>query len=66
LTLVAGLFEQRIEVATALFDAWSDTELAGRRWTVEGMSYLIFDGLTVVREADYHDGGSRERSLRSG
>ena len=39
-------------------------ELVGRRWTVEGMSYLIFDGLTVVREADYHDAGSRERSLR--
>ena len=30
------------------------------------MSYLIFDGLTVVREADYHDAGSRERSLRGG
>ena len=41
-------------------------ELVGRRWTVEGMSYLNFDGLTVVREADYHDAGSRERSLRSG
>ena len=40
-------------------------ELVGRRWTVEGMSYLVFDGLTVVREADYHDRGSRERSLRS-
>jgi hypothetical protein len=39
-------------------------ELVGRRWTVEGMSYLVFDGLTVVREADYHDAGSRERSLR--
>jgi hypothetical protein len=40
-------------------------EPVGRRWTVEGVSYLIFDGLTVVREADYHDGGSRERSLCS-
>ncbi len=40
-------------------------ELVGRRWTVEGMSYLIFDELTVIREADYHDGGSRERSLRA-
>jgi SnoaL-like domain len=39
-------------------------ELVGKRWTVEGLSYLIFDGLTVVREADYHDKGSRERSLR--
>jgi hypothetical protein len=40
-------------------------ELVGRRWTVEGMSYLVFDGLTVVREADYHDAGSRKRSLLS-
>jgi hypothetical protein len=40
-------------------------ELVGSRWTVEGLSYLIFDGLTVMREADYHDKGSRERSLRS-
>jgi len=39
-------------------------DLVGTRWTVEGLSYLVFDGLTVVREADYHDKGSRERSLR--
>ena len=39
-------------------------DLVGRRWTVEGMSYLVFDGLTVVREQDYHDGGQRARSLR--
>ena len=39
-------------------------ELVGQRWTVEGLSYLVFDGLKVVREADYHDKGSRERSLR--
>ena len=42
------------------------TEFVGRRWTVEGMSQLVFDGLTVVREADYHDKGQRERSLRAG
>jgi hypothetical protein len=40
-------------------------ELVGRRWTVEGLSYLIFDDLRVAREADYHDKGSRERSLRA-
>ena len=39
-------------------------DLVGKRWTVEGLSYLIFDGLIVVREADYHDKGSRERSAR--
>lgn len=41
------------------------SDLVGRRWTVEGLSYLVFDGLTVIREADYHDKGSRERSLRT-
>ena len=40
-------------------------EFVGQKWTVEGLSYLVFDGLTVVREADYHDKGSRERSLRA-
>jgi hypothetical protein len=39
-------------------------EFVGHRWTVAGLSYLVFDGLTVIREADYHDKGSRERSLR--
>jgi ketosteroid isomerase-like protein len=40
---------------------------AGRRWTVQGMSYVVFDadGL-VVREVDYHDAGARARSLASG
>jgi hypothetical protein len=40
-------------------------DLVGRRWTVEGMSYLVFEELTVIREVDYHDKSSRERSLRS-
>ena len=40
-------------------------EFVGQKWRVEGLSYLVFDGLTVVREADYHDKGSRERSLRA-
>jgi hypothetical protein len=40
-------------------------DAVGRKWSAEGLSYLVFDGLTVVREADYHDKGSRERSLRS-
>ena len=40
-------------------------EFVGRRWSVDGMSYLVFDGLQVVREVDYHDKGARERSLRA-
>ena len=41
-------------------------DAVGRKWSAEGLSYLIFDGLKVVREADYHDKGSREHSLRQG
>jgi len=40
-------------------------DAVGKQWSAEGLSYLVFDGLTVVREADYHDKGSRERSLRA-
>jgi ketosteroid isomerase-like protein len=35
----------------------------GRVWRAEGMSYLIFRDDLVCREADYHDAGSRRRSL---
>jgi ketosteroid isomerase-like protein len=38
-------------------------EHVGRRWSVEVMSYLRFDGDRVVFEADFHDKGSRARSL---
>jgi hypothetical protein len=48
--------------ATQVDDS-AGAELVGRRWTVEGMSYLVFDGLTVVREQDYHDGGQRAGHL---
>ncbi len=36
----------------------------GRRWHAEGMSYLVFRNGLVAKEADFHDAGSRERSLR--
>lgn len=35
----------------------------GMRWEAKGMSYLIFDGDLVALEVDYHDAGSRERSI---
>jgi ketosteroid isomerase-like protein len=38
-------------------------EYVGRRWSVEVMSYLRFEGDRVVFEADFHDKGSRARSL---
>jgi SnoaL-like domain len=40
-------------------------EAIGLRWQASGMSYLMFDGDLVVREVDYHDGGSRARSIEA-
>jgi hypothetical protein len=38
-------------------------EFVGRTWRVDVMTELVFDGELVVYEADYHDKGSRARSL---
>jgi hypothetical protein len=47
-------------------DFWARPDGLAMLWVMTGtQSYLVFDGLTVVREADYHDKGSRERSLRA-
>jgi len=43
-------------------------DAVGMRWEANGMSYLIFDGDAgnrVAREVDYHDGGSRARSIEA-
>ncbi len=40
-------------------------EYVGKRWTVDGMSFVVFDGDLVSLEVDYHDGGARLRSLQS-
>jgi ketosteroid isomerase-like protein len=40
-------------------------EYVGRRWTVNGMSFVVFVGERVSLEVDYHDGGARLRSLKS-
>jgi hypothetical protein len=37
----------------------------GLRWQANGMSYLVFDGDQVTREVDYHDAGSRPRSIEA-
>lgn len=47
-------------------DDSAGAEFRGRRWSVDGMSFLIFDGLTVVHERDFHDHGQRARSLHAG
>lgn len=38
-------------------------EHVGKQWSVEVMSYLRFAGDRVCFEADFHDKGSRQRSL---
>jgi ketosteroid isomerase-like protein len=38
-------------------------EYVGRTWSVGVMSFLRFDGDRVCYEADFHDRGSRARSL---
>ena len=37
----------------------------GMRWQANGMSYLIFDDDLLAREVDYHDAGSRARSIEA-
>jgi len=37
----------------------------GRLWQAPGMSYVVFDGDLVRLEVDYHDAGSRARSLQN-
>jgi hypothetical protein len=39
-------------------------EAVGRRWYADGMSFVVFEGDQVSREVDFHDGGSRARSLQ--
>lgn len=38
-------------------------EHVGRRWSVGAMSFLRFDGDRVCYEADFHDKGSRLKSI---
>lgn len=59
-----GLAMLWVMTGTQTDDSLGD-DVVGMTWSAEGLSYLVFDGLTVVREADYHDKGSRERSLRA-
>jgi SnoaL-like domain len=40
-------------------------DAVGMRWQAGGMSFLVFDGDLLVREVDYHDGGSRARSIET-
>lgn len=39
-------------------------EYVGRRWQVDGMSFVTFEGDQISVEVDDHDGGARLRSLQ--
>ncbi|WP_213571325.1 nuclear transport factor 2 family protein [Rhodococcus sp. USK13] len=39
-------------------------EYVGRRWSVPGMSFIVFEGDSISYEMDFHDGGARLRSMQ--
>ncbi len=61
-----GLALHYLMSATVKDAATYGPDLVGRVWQVEVMSYLRFDGDVVIYEADFHDKGSRARSLGVG
>jgi hypothetical protein len=58
-----GLAVHYVMSATVKDEAMYGAEMVGRKWQVEVMSYLRFEEDLVVYEADFHDKGSRARSL---
>jgi hypothetical protein len=58
-----GLAVRYTMSATVRDPAQYGPEVVGRRWRVEVMSHLRFEGDLVVYEADFHDKGARARSL---
>jgi hypothetical protein len=51
------------QMSASVIDDSMGAEHVGKRWVVPGLSFLVFDGLTVAAEYDYHDKGARQRSL---
>ena len=50
--------------ATVIDDSLGEEHL-GKKWSAPGLSFLVFDGLKVAAEYDYHDKGARQRSLET-
>jgi hypothetical protein len=50
--------------ATVIDDSLGAQHL-GKKWSAPGLSFLVFEGLKVASEYDYHDNGARQRSLES-
>ena len=59
-----GLALQWQMSATVIDDSMGSGHL-GKKWVVPGLSFLVFDGMLVAAEYDYHDKGARQRSLES-
>lgn len=57
-----GLALQWKMSATVIDDSMGTGHL-GKKWSVPGLSFLVFNGLAVAAEYDYHDKGARQRSL---
>ena len=51
------------ELSASVIDDSMGAEHVGKTWTVPGLSFLLFDGMKVAAEYDYHDKGARQRSL---
>lgn len=58
-----GVAVHYVMSATVRDSSMYGAEFVGRTWSVEVMSFLRFDGDRVCYEADFHDKGSRARSL---
>ena len=53
------------EMGATVIDDSMGTGHLGKKWRVPGLSFLVFEGLLVSAEYDYHDKGARQRSLES-
>jgi len=56
---------QYLQMSATVIDDSMGTGHLGKKWLVPGLSFLVFDGLLVDAEYDYHDKGARQRSLES-
>jgi hypothetical protein len=51
------------EMSASVIDDSMGAEHIGKTWKVPGLSFLVFEGMKVAAEYDYHDKGARQRSL---
>jgi hypothetical protein len=59
-----GLALQWTMSASVIDDSMGEGHL-GKKWSVPGLSFVVFEGDKVKAEYDYHDKGARQRSLEA-